>query len=148
MGEIFLKSLALARDDGLSQSRSWARPARQTSSEMRCLSVRLTVPMESLSQSVWASTTIVPSDPKKPAAGWRCRCSKELMLGVYRKKLVGPVPQFPAQMEQNINAYLAGGAIANGESLSAPNSTIDNRRRVRCASLMVAKGLKPHPGRL
>jgi len=32
------------------------------------------------------------------------------MLRVYREKLVGPVPEFPAQMEQNINAYLKGGS--------------------------------------
>jgi penicillin-binding protein 1A len=41
---------------------------------------------------------------------------KELMLRVYREKLVGPVPQFPAQMEQNINDYLAGGSVVTGES--------------------------------
>jgi penicillin-binding protein 1A len=41
---------------------------------------------------------------------------KELMLRVYRDKLVGPVPTFPAQMEQNINDYLARDAIATGES--------------------------------
>ena len=46
---------------------------------------------------------------------------KELMLRVYREKLVGPVPQFPAQMEQNINAYLAGGSNAKGESLTGLN---------------------------
>jgi penicillin-binding protein 1A len=46
---------------------------------------------------------------------------KELMLRVYREKLVGPVPTFPAQMEQNINDYLAGGSVATGESLSALN---------------------------
>ena len=44
---------------------------------------------------------------------------KELMLRVYREKLVGPAPTFPAQMEQNINDYLAGGSVAKGESLSA-----------------------------
>jgi len=33
---------------------------------------------------------------------------KEIMLRVYREKLAGPVPKFPAQMEQNINAYLKG----------------------------------------
>jgi len=33
---------------------------------------------------------------------------KEIMLKVYREKLAGPVPEFPAQMEQNINAYLKG----------------------------------------
>jgi penicillin-binding protein 1A len=33
---------------------------------------------------------------------------KEIMLRVYREKLAGPVPEFPAQIEQNINAYLKG----------------------------------------
>ena len=33
---------------------------------------------------------------------------KEIMLRVYREKLVGPVPEFPAQMEESINAYLKG----------------------------------------
>lgn len=36
---------------------------------------------------------------------------KEIMLRVYREKLVGPVPKFPAKMEQNINAYLKGDSI-------------------------------------
>ncbi len=31
---------------------------------------------------------------------------REMMLRVYREKLVGPVPDFPAQMEQSINLYL------------------------------------------
>jgi penicillin-binding protein 1A len=44
---------------------------------------------------------------------------KELMLSVYREKLVGPVPKFPTQMEQNIDDYLAGGPVAMAESLSA-----------------------------
>ncbi len=46
---------------------------------------------------------------------------KELMLRVYREKLVGPVPTFPAEMEQNINDYLAAGSIAKGESLTGLN---------------------------
>lgn len=33
---------------------------------------------------------------------------REIMLRVYREKIAGPVPEFPAQMEQNINAYLKG----------------------------------------
>lgn len=45
---------------------------------------------------------------------------KDFMLKVYREKLVGPVPRFPAQMEQNISDYLAGGMAVNGESSSAP----------------------------
>ena len=48
---------------------------------------------------------------------------KELMLRVYREKLVGPAPTFPAQMEQNINDYLAGGSIAKGESVTVPNAS-------------------------
>jgi membrane carboxypeptidase/penicillin-binding protein len=31
---------------------------------------------------------------------------REITLRVYRDKLVGPVPDFPAEMEENINAYL------------------------------------------
>src|SRR4029453_16090243 len=46
---------------------------------------------------------------------------KELMLRVYREKLVGPAPTFPAQMEQNINDYLAGESIAKAESLTGLN---------------------------
>ncbi len=46
---------------------------------------------------------------------------KELMLRVYREKLVGPVPTFPAQMEQNINDYLAGDSIEKAESLTGLN---------------------------
>jgi membrane carboxypeptidase/penicillin-binding protein len=48
---------------------------------------------------------------------------KELMLSVYREKLVGPVPKFPAQMEQNINDYLAGDSNVKEESLTGPNAS-------------------------
>jgi membrane carboxypeptidase/penicillin-binding protein len=33
---------------------------------------------------------------------------KEIMLRVHRENLVGPVPEFPPQMEQSINGYLRG----------------------------------------
>jgi membrane peptidoglycan carboxypeptidase len=33
---------------------------------------------------------------------------REITLRVYRDKLVGPVPDFPVEMEENINAYLLG----------------------------------------
>ena len=33
---------------------------------------------------------------------------REIMLRVYREKLMGPVPEFPVQMEQSISAYLQG----------------------------------------
>ena len=51
---------------------------------------------------------------------------KELMRRVYREKLVGPVPSFPAQIEQNINAYLAGGSVVAGQSLSALTASPDH----------------------
>jgi penicillin-binding protein 1A len=59
--------------------------------------------------------------PKETGARVALPVFKELMLRVYREKLVGPVPTFPAQMEQNISDYLTGDSIAKGESLSAPN---------------------------
>ena len=36
---------------------------------------------------------------------------REIMLKVYRKKIAGPVPEFPAQMEQSITAYLKGDSV-------------------------------------
>jgi penicillin-binding protein 1A len=36
---------------------------------------------------------------------------REIALRVYSEKLVGPVPQFPAEMEQSINDYLHGGLV-------------------------------------
>ena len=48
---------------------------------------------------------------------------REIMLRVYREKLAGPVPEFPAQMERNINAYLkrdpAGTAAVTAASPAA-----------------------------
>jgi Membrane carboxypeptidase (penicillin-binding protein) len=46
--------------------------------------------------------------PKETGSRVALPVFKEIMLRVYREKLVGPVPKFPAQMEQNINAYLSG----------------------------------------
>jgi len=33
---------------------------------------------------------------------------------VYREKLAGPVPEFPAQMEQSINNYLKSESVEGG----------------------------------
>lgn len=46
--------------------------------------------------------------PKETGSRVALPVFKEIMLRVYRENLVGPVPKFPAQMEQNINAYLSG----------------------------------------
>jgi penicillin-binding protein 1A len=56
--------------------------------------------------------------PKETGGRLALPVFKEFMLSVYREKLVGPVPTFPAQMEQNINDYLAGGSVVTGESLT------------------------------
>jgi penicillin-binding protein 1A len=37
---------------------------------------------------------------------------KEIMLRVYRDKLIGPVPEFPAQIEQRISDYLKGDSVS------------------------------------
>ena len=37
---------------------------------------------------------------------------REIILRIYRKNLAGPVPEFPAQMEQNINDFLSGTSVA------------------------------------
>jgi penicillin-binding protein 1A len=39
---------------------------------------------------------------------------REIMARVYRDALVGPVPPFPAEMEDRIDAYLAGAAGPEG----------------------------------
>jgi membrane carboxypeptidase/penicillin-binding protein len=41
---------------------------------------------------------------------------KEIMLKVYREKLTGSVPKFPARMEQSISVYLEGD-LPDGEDL-------------------------------
>jgi penicillin-binding protein 1A len=40
---------------------------------------------------------------------------KEIMLNVYRKKLAGPVPEFPSEIEQSISIYLNSGPVETAE---------------------------------
>ena len=49
---------------------------------------------------------------------------KEILLRVYRRKLLGPVPEFPAQMEQSINAYLKGDLLAGDDMVRSGISAI------------------------
>jgi penicillin-binding protein 1A len=49
--------------------------------------------------------------PKESGARLALPVFKEIMLRVYGDKLVGPVPTFPAQMEQSINDYLKGDSV-------------------------------------
>jgi len=59
---------------------------------------------------------------------------KEIMLKVYREKLTGPVPKFPARMEQSINAYLDGDS-PDGADLPV-------------LSISAIRAFDPWPGRL
>ena len=36
---------------------------------------------------------------------------KEIMLSAYAEKLLGPMPRFPAEMEQRIDVYLKGDPV-------------------------------------
>jgi len=57
---------------------------------------------------------------------------KEIMLKVYREKLAGPVPEFPAQMEENINAYLKGDSNGTAE-VTGPSPAAMSEFRVGSA---------------
>jgi membrane peptidoglycan carboxypeptidase len=50
---------------------------------------------------------------------------KEVMLRVYREKLAGPAPEFPAQMEESINNYLKGDSIESASSAESGKNRID-----------------------
>ncbi len=45
---------------------------------------------------------------------------KEIMLNVYGKKLAGPVPEFPPEMEQRISVYLNSGPVETATVADAP----------------------------
>lgn len=53
---------------------------------------------------------------------------KEIMLRVYRERLAGPVPEFPAQMEQSINHYLKSEPVESASSAESGQNRIDFSR--------------------
>ncbi len=70
---------------------------------------------------------------------------QELMLQVYRAGIVGPVPAFPAQMEQRITRYMqgeAGARLVNVNAL-APGGTAPNASLVESALLPRPVGVEP-----
>jgi penicillin-binding protein 1A len=54
---------------------------------------------------------------------------REIMLGVYRKKIMDPVPEFPAQMEQSIDAYLRGDSVVPASDANRQKSEITLEQR-------------------
>ena len=68
---------------------------------------------------------------------------REVMLKTYQAKLVGPVPSFPADMEQNIEAYLNGKPTEEEVTkfFNSPNTgdvAADRIRSCRAADTMLA----------
>jgi penicillin-binding protein 1A len=59
--------------------------------------------------------------PKETGGKLALPVFREIMLRVYREKLLGPVPKFPTQMEQSINAYLKGDSVRQNDNLPTPD---------------------------
>jgi penicillin-binding protein 1A len=62
---------------------------------------------------------------------------REIVLGAYGEKLVGPAPRFPAEMEQRIDVYLAG-VPAEAAPTAAPEtlpSWLQTQRRLNPVAL-------------
>jgi penicillin-binding protein 1A len=53
---------------------------------------------------------------------------KEITLRVYRERLAGPVPEFPAQMEQSINNYLKSESVEGALPLESGQDRINLSR--------------------
>lgn len=69
---------------------------------------------------------------------------RQIMLAVYREKLTGPVPRFPADMEERISAYLKGGpleATAGQQALQSPGDSLTETG----AGCKPVTTLKPEP---
>ncbi len=56
---------------------------------------------------------------------------KDIVLSAYGKKLVGPVPRFPTEMEQRIDVYLKGAPVET--TSAAPSTTPENFPFARAA---------------
>jgi penicillin-binding protein 1A len=54
---------------------------------------------------------------------------REIMLGIYRENIMGPVPEFPPQMEQSINAYLQGDSAVPASDADRPTSETKFQQR-------------------
>lgn len=48
---------------------------------------------------------------------------RQIMLGIYREKLIGPPPEFPPDMEDRISAYLQGPPTEEPVAQQAPGTT-------------------------
>ncbi len=66
--------------------------------------------------------------PKETGGRVALPAFKEIMLRVYREKLLGPSPEFPAHMERNITAYVKNGAECASSTESGLDETDCSRR--------------------
>ena len=60
---------------------------------------------------------------------------REIVLKVYREKLVGPAPRFPARLEENIDAYLRGELPLKNAAAYAHDGTDLQMRAIRKAAI-------------
>jgi penicillin-binding protein 1A len=70
---------------------------------------------------------------------------REIMLKTYQGKLVGPVPSFPADMEQSINAYLRGESSGQQEAWfsNSPETTKATADQIgACGLALAVPGIK------
>jgi membrane carboxypeptidase/penicillin-binding protein len=63
---------------------------------------------------------------------------KEIMLNVYSKKLAGPVPEFPPEMEQSISIYLNSGPVETITVADASMGGMFNSRGLQVRSANTA----------
>jgi membrane peptidoglycan carboxypeptidase len=67
---------------------------------------------------------------------------QEITLNVYRQKLVGPVPEFPPEIEQSISIYLSSGPV---ETAAAGSAFLAGMLRSREPSVRAARTRAPSP---
>jgi penicillin-binding protein 1A len=62
---------------------------------------------------------------------------REIMLRTYREKILGPVPEFPDQIEQNINNYLKGEPVENVLTKVSPAVLVLDRMHLKPTGHMI-----------
>jgi penicillin-binding protein 1A len=71
---------------------------------------------------------------------------REIMLRVYERQFVGPVPQFPREIEDGIDQYLVRQAALDAEREAPPLESLDDRSHRRTPLLhLIRTGEREHP---
>jgi penicillin-binding protein 1A len=71
---------------------------------------------------------------------------REIMLRVYERKLAGPVPQFPREIEDGIDQYLVRQAALDAERETPPLESLDDQSHRRTPVVhLIRTGEREHP---